>query len=90
MRDFSLTVLKMRVKSKPFFLSYSLLHYYSDFWYYRSLLCYGKFKKNWEKIRTNYEQYTLKIMKILRTALLGFSFTSSYKKVSVIIFQINL
>ena len=36
--------------------------------------------KNWEKIRTNYEQYTLKIMKTLRTAPLGFSFTSSYKK----------
>ena len=34
-----------------------LLYHYSDFWYYRSLLYYEKFKKmkrNQEKIRTIY------------------------------------
>ena len=39
-----------------------------------------KFLKNREKIRTNWEQYTLKIMKILRRASLGSNFTGSYKK----------
>ena len=37
-------------------------------------------KKYREKIRTNSEQYTLKIMKIVRTASIGFSFAGSYKK----------
>ena len=41
---------------------------------------YRKCKKNWEKIRTNEEQYILKFMKILRTASLGSNFTGSYKK----------
>ena len=39
-----------------------------------------KFLKNREKIRTNWEQYTLKIMKILRRASLGSNFTGSYKR----------
>ena len=52
----------MSIKTGIFFFDF-LLYHYSDFWYYRSLLYYGKFKKNREKIRTNQEQYTLKIMK---------------------------
>ena len=36
--------------------------------------------KNKETIRTNLEQYTLEIMKILRTSSLGSTFTGSYKK----------
>ena len=40
----------------------------------------GNFSKNWKKIRVNYEQNTLKILKILRTASLGSNFTGSYKK----------
>ena len=35
---------------------------------------------NFKKIGTNLEQYTLKIVKILRTASLGSNFTGSYKK----------
>ena len=38
-------------------------------------------KENWEKIRTNLEQYTLKIMKISKTASLRSNFTASYKKI---------
>ena len=38
------------------------------------------FKKSRGKIRTNKEKYTLKIMKILGTASLGYSFTGPYKK----------
>ena len=33
-----------------------------------------------ENLTTNSEQYTLKIMKILRTASLGSNFTGSYKR----------
>ena len=40
--------------------------------------------KNKETIRTNLEQYTLEIMKILRTLNLGSTFTGSYKKKSVL------
>ena len=40
-------------------------------------------KKNREKIRTNEEQYSLKIMKMFRTASLGSNVTGSYKKKSV-------
>ena len=36
--------------------------------------------KNKETIRTNLEQYTLEIMKILRTLSLESTFTGSYKK----------
>ena len=36
--------------------------------------------KNWKKIRTKQKQYTLKIIKNLRTASLGSNFTGSYKK----------
>ena len=43
----------------------------------RSLLCYGNFFK---KLGKNKNKYTLKIMKILRTASLGSNFTGSYKK----------
>ena len=41
------------------------------------------FKKNQEKIRINYEQHTLKLMKILRTVNHGSNFTGSYKKKGV-------
>ena len=37
------------------------------------------FIKNWEKIRANQEQYSLKIKKILGTADLGSNFTCCYK-----------
>ena len=30
-----------------------IIYHYSDFWYYGSLLYYGKFITNWKKIRTN-------------------------------------
>ena len=40
--------------------------------------------KNLEKPRTNWEQYTLKIMKVLRTASLGSNFTGSYQKKNVV------
>ena len=40
-------------------------------------------KKNREKIRTNKEQYTVKIMKISRIASLGSNVTGSYEKKSV-------
>ena len=50
----------MSIKTGPFFYSDFLLHHYSDFWYYRSLLYYGKFKKksgeNKNKLRTTYPQ----------------------------------
>ena len=48
------------------------MYCYSDFWYYRSLLYYGKFLKNREKIRKN--------LKVLRTASLESKFADSYKK----------
>ena len=73
----------MSIKTGLFFLSDFLLFHYSNFWYYRSLLYYVKFLKNQEKIKINQEQYTLKIMKILRTTYLGSNFTVSYKKKSV-------
>ena len=73
----------MSIKTGLFFLSDFLLFHYSNFWYYRSLLYYVKFLKNREKIKINQEQYTLKIMKILRTTYLGSNFTVSYKKKSV-------
>ena len=38
------------------------------------------FAWNLEKVRTNSEQYTLKIMRILKTASLASNFTGSYKK----------
>ena len=41
------------------------------------------FKKSGEN-KTKKEQYTLKIMKILRTTSLGYSFTGSYKKRSIV------
>ena len=43
-------------------------------------------KKNREKIRTNEEQYTLKIMNILRAASIGSNFSGSYKNKSVTFF----
>ena len=43
-----------------------------------------KFLKNREKLRANKEKYTLKIMKVLRAAILGPSFTGSYEKKSVL------
>ena len=46
-------------------------------------LYHEKLKKNREKIRTDYEQYTLKIMNILRTASLESNFTGSSKESSV-------
>ena len=73
----------MSIKTGLFFLSDFLLFHYSNFWYYRSLLYYVKFFKNREKIKINQEQYTLKIMKILRTTNLGSNFTVSCKKKSV-------
>ena len=36
--------------------------------------------KNVEKIKTNKEQYTLKIMKSLKTGSVGSNFTAAYKK----------
>ena len=75
----SFTFLLHEHLNRSFFLSHFLLYHYSDFWCYR-LLYYGKFLKNREKIRTNLEQYILKIMKILRTASLRSNFTGSYKK----------
>ena len=63
-----------------FFLSDFLLYHYSDLWHYRSLLYYEKiFKNNWKKIRINWEQYTLKIMIIWRTASQMSNFTGSYE-----------
>ena len=44
-------------------------------------------KKKSEKIWTNLEQYTLNIMKILRTASLEFNFTGSNIKKSVYYWQ---
>ena len=41
-------------------------------------------KKNWGRIRTNWEQHIPKIIKILRTASLGSNFTGSYIKKSVL------
>ena len=41
-----------------------------------------KIIKNLEKTRTNQEQYTLRIMKILGTGSLGSNFTGSYNKKS--------
>ena len=43
-------------------------------------------KKKREKIRTNEEQYTLKIMNILRAASIGSNFSGSYKNKSVTFF----
>ena len=65
-------------------LSDFLLYHYSNFWYYRSLLYYGKFKKKLEEAKNKLRKCTLKIMKILRVASLGASFTSSYRKKSIL------
>ena len=67
-------------------LSDFLLYHYSNFWYYRSLLYYGKLKKKKKMKETTNKlrKCTLKIMKILRVASLGSSFTSSYRKKSVL------
>ena len=46
-------------------------------------------KKNRGKIRRNSEQYTLKIMKILRIASLGSNFTGSCKRKECTIFLIS-
>ena len=70
----------MSIKSGVF-ISDFLLYHYSDFYNCRSLPYNLKFKKNREKIRTNSEKYTLKIMKTLRIASLGSNFIGSYKKV---------
>ena len=76
---FWLAVLKMSIKtSRFFFLTFccvitpisGIINHY----------CIMKNLKNKsEKKRTNSEQYTLKIMKILRAASLGSNFTGSYK-----------
>ena len=63
-------------ENRSFFLSEFLLYHYCDFWYYRSILYYGKLKKsgkNKNELRTIYP----KIMKILRTPSIG---SGSYKK----------
>ena len=43
-----------------------------------------KKKKNWEKIRTNYEKCTVIIMKMLKTAMQGSNFIGSYRKKSLL------
>ena len=78
-RDFWLTVLKMSIKTRLFFLSDFPLYHYSNFWYYRSLLYYKKFKKNPEKnnkLRIIYP----KNQENIKTSSLGTDFTGSYKK----------
>ena len=44
--DSSFTFLVHEQQNRSFFLSDFLLYHYSDFWYYMSLLYYGKLKKN--------------------------------------------
>ena len=61
------------------FLSDFLLYHYSSIVDHYCTL--ENLRKNREKIRTNLEQYTLKIMKILRTASLGSNFNGTYKRV---------
>ena len=57
----------------------SLLLLTDIIWYYTSLRYYGKNKRIREKIRTNAEQYTLKIINNLKTASLGSNFVCSFK-----------
>ena len=61
-----------------FLSDFLLYHYSSTVDHYCTL---ENLRKNREKIRTNLEQYTLKIMKILRTASLGSNFNGTYKRV---------
>ena len=50
-------------------------------WYYRSLLCYGKFLEKLGKNKNKLRGIIYpKIIKILRAASLGSNFTGSYKK----------
>ena len=49
-----------------------------------------KFLKNQEKPRTNQKQYTLKVIKVLRTGSLGSNFSGSYKKECNILLTRNL
>ena len=75
-RDFWLTVLKMTIKiGLFFFLTFFCIitpipgiidHY----------CIMESFKKDWGKIKTDQEQYTLKIMKVLITANLDFRFSN--------------
>ena len=53
-------------ENRSFFLHDLLLNHCSNIWYYKLLLSYGKLKKSREKIKTNKEQYTLKITKSLK------------------------
>ena len=77
-----LTVLKISIK-KGLFSFWLFIVSYSDFWYYRSLLYYGGFKKIRKK-QKQIKNNTLKIMKVLRTRSLGSNFIGCYKKENVV------
>ena len=74
--DFWLTVLKMTIKIGLFFFLtfFCIITPISGIIDYYCIM--ESFKKVWGKIKTNQEQYTLIIMKVLRTANLDFRFSN--------------
>ena len=79
-----LTVPKISITKGLFFSFWLSVVSYSDFWYYRSLLYYGKFLKKWEKTKKKLKTIYPKNHEIFKSSKPRVRFHSSYKKKNVV------